>query len=91
MKLKNFLLILILMIVQISCSASDTKTEKIEIIRECIHKYDSSIKIIFYEKNMKKFVLNDIPMFYIVDINGKDFFLNIYEIENYICGVKQTK
>lgn len=51
----------------------------------CVHKYDESRVVTYDKNNITQYVINDVVTFYILDINGNDVFLNIHEIENYIC------
>jgi hypothetical protein len=68
----------------INACISNQKNENFEIIK-CIHKYDKSRIVEYESQNITRFIINDIITFYIIDINGKEVFLNIYEIENYKC------
>ena len=56
-----------------------------DVIITCVHKYDSNRVVKYVKGTTQRTVINDVITFYILDINGKDVFLNIYEIENYNC------
>ena len=66
------------------CTGTQTKSYDGPTIT-CAHKYDESIVIKYPKGNITRFITNDVVTFYILDVNNKDVYLNIYEIENYIC------
>jgi hypothetical protein len=51
----------------------------------CVHKYESSWQFTYEPENITRFISNNVIQFYIKDVQGRDIFLNIYEIENYNC------
>lgn len=75
----------------IGCSTTKKSSEELQLgnsystIVTCTHKYDKTRVVKYTENNITTFKINNIETFYIKDINNKDVFLNVYEMENYVC------
>lgn len=86
--IKSLPLILILAIAS-ACSSPqpspDVAEETSATAITCVHKYEPSWFFTYEPENITRFVANNVVQFYIVDVQGREVFLNIYEIENYNC------
>ena len=52
----------------------------------CEHKYDDERKFKYYQKNGSEYIVEDrLSVYKFVDINNKEWFINNFEILNYIC------
>ena len=83
MKLKHFIPSLLLLI-NAGCASKPPVYYGPDAIT-CVHKHDDNIVVQYRKENFRQFVMNDIIMFQIIDIEGNEVFWNIYEIENYEC------
>lgn len=69
-----------------ACATNQPAVKVDPTIVTCFHKYDPRIIVSYRKDHITKFVVNGVTTFYILDVNEKDIFLNIYEIENYVCS-----
>ena len=69
----------------VGCATGTTAPPPVSGTMTCVHKYDETRVVEYDKNNITRYVINDVVTFYILDTNGNDVFLNIYEIENYIC------
>ena len=83
MILKNFIVSLSLLL-SIGCASRQPVV--VGDVITCVHKHDSNVVVVYTSDNMRRFTLNDMTMFQIIDVNGDEVFWNIYEIENYECA-----
>lgn len=85
MTLKSFILSVLILATNIGCATTAPTPMSSGDVINCIHKYDDNIVITYDRENISRFIINDVIMFQIIDVNGDTVFLNIYEIENYVC------
>jgi hypothetical protein len=82
----------VILILLNGCTSTGTSTNTITTPVEsdsnlitCIHEYEPSWRFTFERGNVSRYMLNNVVQFHIIDTDGRDVFLNIYEIENYNC------
>lgn len=95
--MKSFFLATVLGFMSVSCAATEVQpadtlpTEPVqagEVLVECEYKYDKAYNVTFLKRNKVEYRPAHMPtllLFHIVDTKGKNWAVNEYDWDNYVC------